>query len=92
MAPGADDPPIDIARRALAEILELDVAEITADASLHTDLGLDSLALIETLVVIEETHAVVMPQPDELVEQGVVTVADLANAVARAQHQQWEGA
>lgn len=81
-----EDSPLEIARAALAEVLELNSSAVDANAKLEGDLGVDSLALIETLVLIEERHGVVMPQPDELLELEVSSVADLGEVIARAQN------
>jgi acyl carrier protein len=81
-----EDSPVEIARGTLAEVLELNSSEVDINANLGGDLGVDSLALIETLVVIEERHGIVMPQPDELLELGVSTVADLGEVIARAKY------
>ncbi len=80
-----EDIAVEIARATLAEVLELNSSAVDVNAKLEGDLGVDSLALIETLVLIEERHGVVMPQPDELLELGVSSVADLGEVIARAQ-------
>ncbi len=61
----------------LADVLGCGVEEITLDASLEYQLGMDSLSAIETSVALEERFGVKMPEfatPDEL---GLHTVADL---------------
>ena len=48
-----DEQAFDIVRAALARVLELDPQTITRDTSLITDLQADSLALVETVELVE---------------------------------------
>ncbi|MGQ0838593.1 acyl carrier protein [Actinokineospora sp.] len=46
---------VEYVRISLSEVLEEDIAEITEDARLFEDLGLDSTSAIELLMAIEDT-------------------------------------
>jgi acyl carrier protein len=64
-------------RAILAKVLERSVDDISLDASLADELGLDSLTAIETSIAVERRFGVTMPEfatPDDL---GLVTVRDL---------------
>ena len=58
-------------------------AEIRLDQRLIDDLGFDSLALVKTIVAIEDAFAVDLPQ-DRLHELRQATVGQLADLVAEA--------
>src|SRR6266568_2664977 len=53
-SPLGPDEVLGLIRERLAEILEIDEATITLDASFADDLGADSLALIELVEALEE--------------------------------------
>ena len=57
--------------------------EIRLDQRLFADLGFDSLALVKTIVAIEDAFAVDLPQ-DRLHELREATVGELAALVAEA--------
>ncbi len=57
----------------LAEEFEIDEAEITPEASLKETLGLDSLDLVDIVVLIEQYFGVTLKGPDFV---GVVTFKD----------------
>ena len=57
----------------LAEEFEIDEAEITPEASLKETLGLDSLDLVEIVVLIEQHFGITLKGPDFV---GVVTFKD----------------
>ena len=57
----------------LAEEFEIDEAEITPEASLKETLGLDSLDLVDIVVLIEQHFGVTLKGPDFV---GVVTFKD----------------
>lgn len=57
----------------LAEEFEIDEAEITPEASLKETLGLDSLDLVDVVVLIEQHFGVTLKGPDFV---GVVTFKD----------------
>ena len=69
-------------RAILAQVLEKPVGSIRPDTPLDEGLGVDSLALIETQVGIEERFGVVMPDIDEDSVTHFHTVKDLVQAVA----------
>jgi acyl carrier protein len=48
----------------LAEEFEVEVAEITPDASLKDTLGLDSLDLVDVVALVEQHFGVVLTGPD----------------------------
>ncbi len=54
----------------LAEEFEIDAAEITPEASLKDTLGLDSLDLVDVVVLIEQHFGVTLTGPDFV---GIVT-------------------
>lgn len=74
----ADTEEIAVAVRGiLASVLDMPIDEITLEASLQGQLGMDSLSAIETSIAVEEKFDLRMPEfatPDEL---GLHTVADL---------------
>ena len=64
-------------RAILAKVLERSIDEISLDASLTDELGMDSLTAIETSIAVERRFGVTMPEfatPDDL---GLHTVRDL---------------
>ena len=63
-------------RRALAKVLARPLEEIRAECALEADLGLDSMALIEVNIAIEEQLRVAVPA-GETPELAVRTVDDL---------------
>ncbi|MBI3824592.1 MAG: acyl carrier protein [Candidatus Rokubacteria bacterium] len=67
-------------RDALATHLKRDVSEIRAGDTLRTDLGLDSLAMIELLFEVEEAFDLEIPNAD-LSE--IMTVGDVIAYVER---------
>ena len=60
----------------LAEEFEVEVADITPDASLKDTLGLDSLDLVDVVALIEQHFGVVLTGPDFV---GVITFQDFYN-------------
>jgi acyl carrier protein len=68
-------------RSIVAEQLGVDLAEVTADASILDDLGADSLDVVEMVMALEEAFDVEVP--DEDVEQ-LKTVADVERYVGNA--------
>jgi acyl carrier protein len=65
-------------RELLAEQMGMDAGEITSNASLVDDLGLDSVDIMEIVVVYEEKHGVEIDD-DRL--DNVTTFAQLAEAL-----------
>lgn len=57
----------------LAEEFEIDAAGITPEASLKDTLGLDSLDLVDVVVLVEQHFGVTLKGPDFV---GVTTFAD----------------
>lgn len=54
---------------------------VTARSPLTRDLGIDSLAMIETVIRIEERFGIAMPDFEEFDAERVLTVEDLADMV-----------
>ena len=67
-------------RTALARVRNLSPNEIRLDSDLEVDLGLDSMALIEVNIAIEEQLGTAVPA-GETPELAVRTVADLVDFV-----------
>ncbi|WP_181215312.1 acyl carrier protein [Phocaeicola faecicola] len=55
---------IEKARTILAEEFEIDVDTITSDASLKDTLGLDSLDLVDVVVLVQQNFGVTLTGPD----------------------------
>lgn len=51
-------------RAIIAERLNIDVAQVTEDASFKEDLGADSLDLFETVMSLEDEYGIEIPQDD----------------------------
>ena len=66
-------------RRVLVADLGVDPARIVPDADLQVDLGLDSLALTEALLVLEDELVISIPDP---VQARLQTFADLVAVVS----------
>lgn len=64
----------------LAEEFEIDEADITPDASLKDTLGLDSLDLVDVVVLVEQHFGVTLQGPDFI---GVATFQDFYNLLDR---------
>lgn len=62
----------------LAEEFEVDVAEISPEGSLKDVLGLDSLDLVDVVVLIEEHFGITLKGPDFV---GIKTFGDFNNLV-----------
>lgn len=67
----------------LAQILERPAGTIRLDTLLEDGLGVDSLALIQTQIGIEDHFDVVTPELDEEVLEELRTVMDLVRWVVR---------
>ncbi|GAB4002900.1 acyl carrier protein [Nocardioides ultimimeridianus] len=61
----------------LAEVLDIDSATVRPDQPL-VGLGVDSLALIEVVISVEQTFGVKIPGPEA---RGLATVAELTSYV-----------
>lgn len=61
------------AKVVLAEEFEIDIEEITPDASLKETLGLDSLDLVDVVVLVERNFGITLKGPDFT---GIVTFGD----------------
>ena len=64
---------IEKATTVLAEELEVETSEITPEASLKETLDLDSLDLVDVVVLVEQNFGVTLTGPDFI---GVVTFQD----------------
>ncbi|MEU2060310.1 acyl carrier protein [Streptomyces sp. NPDC013455] len=79
----ADQLFVDTLIRLIVRHFEMDPAHLSADSDLR-ELGLDSIALAELLVVVEEETGIDVPLTDETMPTGPgVTVAVVADYVAR---------
>ncbi len=67
---------IEKAAAVLAEEFETDASKITPDASLKDTLGLDSLDLVDVVVLVEQHFGVVLTGPDFA---GIATFQDFYN-------------
>ncbi|MBQ9138413.1 MAG: acyl carrier protein [Alistipes sp.] len=64
---------VEKAAEVLAEEFEIDQAEITPEASLKQTLGLDSLDLVDVVVLVEQHFGVTLKGPDFV---GIATFQD----------------
>lgn len=64
----------------LAEEFEIEQSEITPEASLKDTLGLDSLDLVDVVVLVEQNFGVTLTGPDFV---GVATFADFYELLNR---------
>jgi acyl carrier protein len=67
-------------KKALAEVLDKDLPELTPQTRLFTDLGLDSTSVIELLMTLEDTVGLQI-DPDELTHEAFESVATLTDYV-----------
>ena len=67
----------------LAQILERPAGTIRLDTHLEEDLGVDSLALVQTQIGIDEHFDLATPEMDEATLEELRTVKDLVRWVAR---------
>lgn len=65
----------------IAETLNVPRAAVGRDTGLDSDLGIDSMALIETQVAIEERFGITMLDVDEMEAREPKTVDDLVDVV-----------
>jgi acyl carrier protein len=65
----------------VAEVADLPPVEVLPDRALRADLGVDSLAMVEVVVAVEEKFAVRIPDQDA---SHLVTVGDFVSYVERA--------
>jgi acyl carrier protein len=66
---------------AIAEACGVDPAEVTARSGLYDELGVDSLAVMETLCALEEQLGIELPDSNEFA-LSLRTVADVVAAFA----------
>lgn len=71
---------IDKAKAVLAEEFEIEAASLVPEASLKETLGLDSLDLVDVVVLVEQHFGVTLKGPDFV---GVTTFADFYEMVWR---------
>lgn len=64
----------------LAEEFEIDIENITSEASLKEVLGLDSLDLVDVVVLVEQNFGVTLTGPDFI---GIVTFNDFYELLNR---------
>lgn len=64
---------IEKAKVVLAEEFEIAVSEVVPDASLKDTLGLDSLDLVDVVVLVEQNFGITLKGPDFV---GITTFAD----------------
>lgn len=69
----------DKVKKLIAEKLDIDAAEVVADASLIDDLGADSLAIVELIMTMEEKFDIEVPDEDA---ENLLTVKDAINYIA----------
>ena len=65
----------------IADVLNLDVDEITQDTTFVDDLGADSLDVFQIIMGIEEEFGIEIPQEEA---EKIVTVGDAAEAIKAA--------
>lgn len=70
---------IDLIDTSLAEEFELDPADMTAEANLYTDLGLDSLDAVDMVVVLEGAFKFKIREEDSIRE--IRTLSDIHHFV-----------
>lgn len=71
-------PVVDAIVRALAEVLDQEDAELSEDTRLFDDLGLGSMAVLELLLVVEESTGVAV-DPEDLDIDHLRTVGSFAD-------------
>ncbi len=69
----------------LAEEFELDPEEMTPEATLYDDLGLDSLDAVDMVVVLEKTFSMKLSDEEEL--RAIRTMEDLFQFLLRLQNE-----
>ena len=74
------DEVLDEIRAVLSAVAGVDSAEVTPDKSFTTDLGIDSMTLLEVVVVLEDRFGVLIPD-DEWAQFS--TVGDLVDRLKR---------
>ena len=79
-SPGNEESIATVVRSVIAEQIHRPAAEISLDAKLENQLEIDSMAMIEINVSLEERFGI--PMPDMAVDHGVETVRDLARFIA----------
>lgn len=77
---------IDLINDALAEEFELEPEDMTAEANLYEDLGLDSLDAVDMVVVLEQAFSFKIRE-DQAVRE-IRTLGDIYQFVARKLHDQ----
>jgi acyl carrier protein len=71
---------LELVQQAIAENLGCDEGEVTPDAKLTTDLGADSLDVIEMMMTLEEEFGIEMSD-DEAEKLADATITDIVAAV-----------
>ena len=65
----------------IAEVLNVDVNEITMETTFKEDLGADSLDVFQIIMELEDTYGISI---DNEVAEQIVTVGDAANQIKNA--------
>ena len=65
----------------IADVLNVDVSEVTPDATFVDDLGADSLDVFQIIMGIEEEFDITIDTEEA---EKIVTVSDAVNAIRRA--------
>ena len=65
-------------KKIIAEVLNVDEAEITKDTTFIDDLGADSLDIVEIVMAIEEEFNIEIPEREA---SGMITVQELCDYV-----------
>ncbi len=68
----------------LAEEFEVDADQITPESSLKDTLGLDSLDLVDVVVLVDQNFGVTLTASDFV---GIVTFSDFINLIERKQNE-----
>lgn len=71
------DEVLDIVRSKAVELLDVDATAVTEDASLVADLDVDSLALVEYVMALEDSFGIALPEEDLGDVKSVGQIVDL---------------
>ena len=72
---------LDVVRRAIVRVLELDPAVITLATSFKADLAADSLALVEIIELVEEELAAFAPAHFHIADEDLDALTTVGDAV-----------
>jgi len=68
-------------QKIIADLLDVEIKEITLEASIANDLGADSLDIVELVIAIEEEFNLEIPDEDA---EKIKTVQDIINYIEAA--------